>query len=126
MSDGCGRSWELGAMRRVTTCAAGDRHQEEIELLDHEAEGDRGDAGTHPGQKCSFIGGMITVATDHESTSWIACNGVSHDRGSDANVASASCGRSDAVALRRAGATEREARSKETAMRGRAIGASAG
>ncbi len=50
-------------------CAARDRRQEEVELLDHEAKRDHGNAGSHPGKECSLVRSVIAVAADHEGTS---------------------------------------------------------
>src|SRR5215471_17279930 len=40
--------------------------QEQVELLDHKSEHDNRNAGPHPGEESTFVGGMIAVAPDHE------------------------------------------------------------
>jgi hypothetical protein len=45
------------------------RQHKQIELLDDEPERYHGDAGAYLSEKRSLIGGMITVAADHENLS---------------------------------------------------------
>src|SRR5712671_4607465 len=58
--------FELQPMARIKRACACHRQHEQIELLDDEPERDHGDAGAHPGEKRSLVGGMITIAANHE------------------------------------------------------------
>src|SRR5665213_710231 len=43
--------------------------QEQVELLDHEAEGHDRDGGAHPGQERALVGGVIGEVADHRGVS---------------------------------------------------------
>ncbi len=43
----------------------GERRHEEIELLDDKPEGDDRDPGPHPGEKSSFVGGVVAEPANH-------------------------------------------------------------
>src|SRR5215468_7863401 len=58
-------------MSRVERARACHRQHEQIELLDDEPERNHRDAGAHPSKKCSLVGGMITIAANHEMPSLI-------------------------------------------------------
>src|SRR5581483_11720116 len=39
--------------------------REQVELLDHEAEGDDGDPGAEPGKEGPLVGGVVGIVADH-------------------------------------------------------------
>jgi hypothetical protein len=50
---------------RIERGRAGQGENEQIELLDHEAERNDGNAGAEPGQKRPLIGSMVGIVADH-------------------------------------------------------------
>ena len=54
----CGAELPLRHLRR-------DDLQEQIEPLDHKAEGHHRDGGADPGEKGSLVGGVVAVTLDH-------------------------------------------------------------
>src|SRR5579862_2327520 len=71
---------ELRELRSTQLIADGgpcNREQEQVEFLDHESEGDDGDAGAHPGEECALIRCVIAEAIDlglHLLINWPAVN----------------------------------------------------
>src|SRR5690349_4511026 len=54
----------MSRIKRVRICH---REHKQVELLNDEPESYHGDACSHPSEKRSLVGRMITVAADHEN-----------------------------------------------------------
>jgi hypothetical protein len=61
------KSCEARPAGRVERGGVHDGQEKEIELLDHEAEGDDRHAGAHPGEERPLVRGVIGIALDHDA-----------------------------------------------------------
>jgi hypothetical protein len=55
------------SLRRFGRRRTRDRKHEKIELLDDEAKGNDGDAGSDPGEERALIGRVIAIARNHDA-----------------------------------------------------------
>lgn len=65
MPEGSGQLFEMQPASLFSEGGTRDGRDEEIELLDHEPEGDDRDPGPHPGEKSSFVGGVVAEPANY-------------------------------------------------------------